>query len=133
MSKVLTADDILKVNDVTIEKVDVPEWGGHVFVRSGHSGVMDVFETRLSDDDVKKRAANFRASLVALTACDEQGNPIFTEAHVAALARKSPVAMRRVAKVALRLNGLSQESVDAEKKDSDADPSDASSSDSPAK
>jgi hypothetical protein len=44
MSKPLTAEEILALNDRRVEKVACPEWGGHVHVRSLSGEELDGWE-----------------------------------------------------------------------------------------
>lgn len=129
--KTLTGEEILGAEDRRIEPVDVPEWGGRVFVRSLFSDERDAFDLAMRDDEGKLRLANYRARLVAACACDEAGKLLFTAAQAAALGKKSSVATTRIVKVCERLNGMTQEAAEAAKKDSDGTDSDASPSASP--
>lgn len=114
-SKVLTADDVLNSDDLSQERIDVPEWGGHFWVR-GMTGVQrDDFESSMVETRGKKREVvmkNIRASLVARTACTEDGTRIFTDSQVKALGEKSAAALDRVYDVAARLSGLREEDVE---------------------
>lgn len=123
--KTLTLADIESVNDVVIEAVPVPEWGGQVFVRSVDSSVIDAFEARNATDG-EKGYESYRARLVALCACDAAGNKLFTEKNVAMLARKSAAPVKRLALVAARLNRIGAAEVEDAKKNSASVPSDAS-------
>lgn len=112
--KALSAAEILAADDLKREWVDVPEWGGGVYVRSMPGLALDQYEQRLlarrtvEDKVVKLNLENARAELVALTACNEAGEPIFTLEQVEALSKKSGAALNRVVSVAQRLNGLNQ-------------------------
>jgi len=115
MSTLLTAKSILDANDLTKEKVEVPEWSGHLFVRVMPGYARDAWEAHvfLSQEDAGKRMKNLRARLIAATACDEQGNLLFNEKQIEALGKKSSKAMDRVFEAASRLNGLTKEDVDS--------------------
>lgn len=107
--RVLTADDILAADDLERQLVEVPEWGGSVFVRGLTGLERDSFEAGVVDQRNKGRLnlQNFRARLCALTMVGEQGERLFNEAQAEALGRKSAQALQRVFEVAQRLSGLS--------------------------
>lgn len=111
----LTRDAILAAQDLTTERVPVPEWGGEVLVRSLTGTARDAFEEGCFIGRGKDRQANFtnlRARLIALTAVDEAGAPLFAEADVAALGAKSAAALDRVWECAQRLSGMSAKDVE---------------------
>lgn len=115
MSKLLTAADILAADDLSREKVDVPEWGGHVFVQTLDGTGRDAFETDLvssNGDDKKINRENFRGKLLGRCIVDDKGKRLFTEAQIEALGKKSAKALDRCLEVAKRLNALSNEDVE---------------------
>lgn len=110
----LTKDQILGIKDLQIEKVDVPEWGGYVFVRGMTGAERDSFEASVVDirgSSQKINMVNVRAKLVSLTACDEEGNRLFEDSDIIELGKKSALALQKVFDVAQRLSGLSKEEV----------------------
>lgn len=102
--KVLGRDDILHADDINVEKVDVPEWGGCIYVKTLSGKERDDWERRTYDRENKFE--NVRASLVAETACDSTGTKLFTTSDVAALGDKSGAALDRVYDAAQALNGM---------------------------
>jgi len=133
MSKELTAEDILGADDIVKKLVEVPEWGGHVFVRVMSGFARDQWEAQsmLSGDSAEARMKNLRARLIAATACNEKGAMLFTAKQVTALGNKSSRAMDRVFAEAAKLNELTKEDVDSLVGESEGGPSDDSGSDSP--
>lgn len=106
----LTRDAILTANDLPTEDVPVPEWGGEVRVRTMTGAERDAYETRVAGGgEGKRNLANIRAGLVALTLVDDQGETLFKKDDVERLGMKSAKALDRVADVAMRLAGLSDE------------------------
>lgn len=101
----LSRDEILAADDRQIEAVEVPEWGGEVYVRSLTSQEVKPFTD--GDDEMPV------GLLVSVTACDEDGVPLFTEADVGALEEKSIRALRRVVRKAMEINGLGDQQADA--------------------
>lgn len=118
--KTLSADEILKVKDIKIEAVDVPEWGGRVFVREFSAKGREEFDRLLvgDGDGEELDTRNIRARVVALAACDEKGRTLFTVDQAEALADKSNAAIDRVYDRAAALNKLRKKDADLEKKES---------------
>jgi len=130
----LTREEILQADDLPVEDVDVPEWGGTVRVRTLSGAERDRFEGSITEQRGKKikvKADNIRAKLVALSVVNEKGQPVFDEGDVRQLGKKSAKALDRVFDVAQRLSGISDEDVEELAKNLPAGPSDGSGSDSP--
>jgi len=108
----LTRDEILSADDLKKEKVPVPEWGGHLFVKTQTGAEKDNFESSLVDSKGKVSVKNIRARMVAQVAVDEDGKRLFSDADAEALGKKSAAALDRVFAVAKRLNGISDEDVE---------------------
>lgn len=114
MEKALTKEEILAADDIRTEQVSVPEWGGHVFVRVMGGGERDAFEAAFANARTPTRKiglSDIRARLAALTICSDDGAPLFTDADIAALTKKSAAALERVFIAAQRLNGLTDDDV----------------------
>ncbi len=113
----LTRDQILSIKDLPVEKVEVPEWGGFLFVRGLTAEERDHFESIFIDDEGKQKSKkealkNIRAKLVVLSACDENGKALFAESDIPALAKKSARALNRIFEAGQRLSGLSKADVE---------------------
>jgi hypothetical protein len=107
----LTRDAILAARDLRTEWVDVPEWGGGVFVRGLTAGQRDRLEASLIDRQGKpapQRLGEFRSRMLAACVVDGAGAPVFAERDVAALMNKSMLAVGRVLEVARRLSGMTE-------------------------
>ena len=120
--KNLTRDDILNADDIKTEKVEVPEWGGDVFIRTMSGAERDDFEGSLIRGK-KTNLANIRAKLCALVAVDADRKRLFSEKDISALGRKSAKALDRVFSAAQKLNGISSEDVEDMVKNSGIDQS----------
>ena len=109
----LTREAILGADDLPREKVDVPEWGGAVYVRTMTGAERDKYEAELlATEDKTARLVNIRARLAGLTVCDEAGKRVFADGDIEALGAKSAAALDRIFPVAMRLNGLSATDVE---------------------
>ena len=114
----LSRDAILQAVDYRIERVDCPEWGGHVFVRSMAGFERDLFEQSFVDSkgNRKEVVENIRAGLAARTVCDADGKRLFSDKDIAALGKKSAAALDRIFEVSQRLSGLSKSEIKKKKK-----------------
>lgn len=99
----LTRDDILNVDDLPRKAVEVPEWGGTVYVRALTGGERDKLERMIASDSVN------RASLAAMALCDTDGKRLFSEEDVKKLATKSGTALERIVSATLSFNALTAE------------------------
>lgn len=98
----LTAEQILNANDLSKVEVNVPEWGGTVFVRIMTVKERFAFET----EHVNDRNGDLKLRIVAATICDENGTPLFNKKQLEALLEKSGVALNRVFFAGAKLNGI---------------------------
>jgi hypothetical protein len=107
----LTKETILAADDLPLQEVSVPEWGGHVWVRTMRAVERDAFEVAAMNGDGVNRE-NFRARLAVATLVDDDGTLLFGASDMDALGKKSAAALDRVMGVAMRLNGLSKDDVE---------------------
>ena len=129
---VLNRDEILQVKDIEIEEVEVPAWGGSVFVKGMTGTERDAFEASIVQQRGKNASvnmANIRAKLASQTICDKDGLRLFTDADIKALGKKSATALQVVFDVAQRLSGISGDDVEELAKEMDANPFDGSPTD----
>lgn len=126
----LTREQILEADDLKSEVVPVPEWKGSVRVRTMPGTVRDAYEVEASRDR-DAAVANMRAGLVARCIVNELGVQLFTARDIEALGKKSGVALDRVARVAQRLNRMSDKDIEELKGNSEPSRGAAQSSDSP--
>lgn len=101
--QILTREMILAANDLPVESVEVPEWGGSVYVKA-----LSV-EQREALEDVLFRQGKrdqFRAELVAMSAVDENGERLFLPEDVEQLRKKSFAAVERMFIAAKRLSAI---------------------------
>lgn len=126
---VLGRDQILNADDITRELVEVPEWGGAVWIKSMTGRERDAFEESLvvrKGAKITNSLQQFRAKLVAMTAVDDEGKRLFTAADVEALGRKNAAALSRCSEVATRLSSISREDAEEMIKNSEADQGESS-------
>lgn len=120
---------ILAAKDREIAAVDVPEWGGEVYVQAMSAAQVATFkalslaavdmstgsaeEFRVKDFSV---IAALECKVVAWCLCDENGKRLFTDAEVEALGEKSPTVIERIADRAVEISGIRTTVADAKKK-----------------
>lgn len=92
---------ILSASDVEYKEVNVPEWGGTVRLRS-----LSALESQTFAENFKKGDKDGQVRLIIMSAVDEHGDPLFTEADIAALQKKSMKVVLRLQNAAMELNGL---------------------------
>ena len=110
---------ILKADDLPTEKVDIPEWGVTLFVRSMSGRDRDLFESQMLDlSGQGKRMDNFRARLAVFCTVDEDGKRVFKDGDIATLGQKSGRALDRIFDKASKLNKMTEEDIAEEKKPS---------------
>ena len=118
----LTKEQILEAQDITKELVNIPEWGGDIYVCTMTGEERDSFEVSIMDKKSNKvNFANIRAKLCAKTIRDEEGNLMFTDKDVEKLGKKSALALDRVYEVAQRLNGIGKKEIDELTKNSESE------------
>jgi hypothetical protein len=104
----LSRDSILAASDLKTEIVSVPEWGGDVIIGTMTGAARDAWEQSLVGQKGKANIVNIRARLIAACAVDEAGNRLFSDDDAEALGKKSAAALDRCAKVAQKLNRLTE-------------------------
>lgn len=128
--ELLTADEILGMDDIPVEEVTVPEWGNRkVLVCGLTAAAKNAYEASLVDikgTTRKVRLENATAKLLVRCLVNRQRQPLFTEQQMERLGTKSAGALERLAQVAQRLSAMRQEDVEAFVKNSEAAQSDGS-------
>ena len=115
--RVLSAADILSAPDFKLSPVDMPEWGGTVHVRSLSLKGLIGFQRIAGDAAAGKVSAEDIAQLVAASACNPDGSPLFTAEEAAQLVNRDGKAMQRLFSAAVAAIGATVEGVAEEKKD----------------
>lgn len=123
----LTKEQILNANDSKIEAIDIPEWGGQVFIRTISGTERDNFEQSIIKGK-ETDLTNLRAKFCVLVICDENGNRIFNDNHVSVLGKKSAAALDRIFDAGRKMNGMTDSDVkELEKNSGTIQPGDSTS------
>lgn len=120
---VLGRDGILAQTQLPLEKVQVPEWKGSVFIRTMTAGERDTFEQKVFEENKAGKNVNVRARLCSLCLVNEKGERLFSDLDALLLAKKSSRAIERIVNEIQKLNGLGKEDIKALEKNSETDPS----------
>ena len=110
----LSRDAILGADDLPVEEIDIPEWGGKVYVRTLSGRERDRLEESIQTGRGKGRKvslANLRARVASMVLSDAEGNRMFTDQDAEALGGKSASALDRIMEVGMKLNRYSDEDV----------------------
>jgi hypothetical protein len=100
---------ILASDDIKIEKISIPEWGGDYFVKIISGTDRDAFEESYSEQKMKA----FRVRFLVLCLCEENGNRLFKDEDAPELGKKSSVVINRVFESAWKINAFTPEAVEA--------------------
>jgi hypothetical protein len=114
---------ILEAQDIVTEEIEVPEWGGSVLVKSLTGAERDSFEQSIlikRGDSYDANMSMVRAKLAAVSIVDEEGQRLFGDGDIKALAAKNAAALDRVFTAASRLSGISADDADELAKNSPA-------------
>ena len=103
--KILSKEEILAADDLPVEVVPTPEWGGSVKVRgmSAEERLMYVEWTKGPDGKTDTEKATFYAIILGVI------EPKFSEADIPALKKKSAAVLERISRVWLKLSGIGEE------------------------
>lgn len=120
-SEFLSLDDILAADDTEFADVEMPEWSGgsahakKVRLRTlTNSELVEYTETMSGDKEAKRRG---NIELIVRSAVTPDGARLFSKDQVSMLERKSAKAFNRLAKAALKLNGVTDDEVTKAKND----------------
>lgn len=125
-NEILTRDDILKKQDIESISVEVPEWGGKVLIKAMTTKQFEEMVQEAQSRAGKDGAFDFngfRASLVAQSLVDKEGNLLFTQDDIEALGGKSNKVIQNLFAKIQEINGLTDEGIEDIAKNSGVTPS----------
>jgi hypothetical protein len=119
VSRILTAEQILGMDDLNTLDVEIPEWQvdgepGVVRLKALSAREAMTFQKQLSLNNKAREDAMI--SIVVLSAVDETGERIFNQKQIELLRDKSIRVFGRLQKAAMELNGFT----DPKKREEDA-------------
>jgi hypothetical protein len=121
----LTRDEILKTNDIQVNEIEVPEWGGSVFIKQLTRAQQDSYlkmqmgKTRMKQDTRAKNQEIIGAELYGHDAylcsrgiCDENGKAIFKDSDIQSLKKKNGAVIGRIAKEIIAFSDMAGDDID---------------------
>lgn len=128
----LTKGQILAANDTRVERVNVPEWGGDLILRSLTAAELDEYEASvMAGEDADYD--NVRARFLVRCIVDDQGQPLFGLDEAPILGEKCAAVVDRLYAIASKMNKRTKADLDALVKNSAAGRKGSSRPASPAK
>lgn len=113
----LTIREILTKDDRPVERVDCPEWGGHVCIRPITG---DTYDRLTGVYGGATEIEGMRAAVVAECICNEDGSEQETEPEdVTLLGQKHGGALNRVYERCMEISGMVEEAIGDAVKNSD--------------
>jgi hypothetical protein len=117
--KTLSRADFLKAKDnLKLEPYDLPELGGAVYLRELGTPQLMAYNDRIKTigkrgkkDVSPSTSLELMALLVSMSACDEEGNLLFSEKDAATLQYNNPVALLKLSVRIAELSGMANESI----------------------
>lgn len=101
--RVLKLDDIVSAVDLALEEVEVPEWGGVVFLRGLTAGELEHLENAFSGNTDREKF-EFAVQLLAISMVSQDGQRIVTEDRVGILRDRSAAVVFRLVKACGEIN-----------------------------
>ena len=106
----LTKQDILNSQDFELIELEIPEWGGKVYLRPFSLEQRERLEVAQKNPDATVHS--LMGLTVAMSICDEDGNLLFTPDDVDTLKQKSSKAIQDIFSSVTELNGFSDKNAD---------------------
>lgn len=97
------------------QAVEVPEWGGTVYVKRLTASERDQFE-QLVGENRDNKTFSARGALLVYVLCDEAGKRLFDWGTEGLIGELDGVAVDRVFRVAARINGMAGDAVEQAEK-----------------
>lgn len=112
----LTKADLFNNRPMPVKLVDVPDLGGHVYVRTLTAAEKDAYEASQvkvgKDGDLEPQLANASGNLAALVICDEQGRRLFEDDDAGELGRLPAPVLAPIVAEARKINGMNRKAVE---------------------
>lgn len=121
MSKALTLNEILALDDLPVQAVEVPQWNGHVLLRTLRADERAELERKFSKRKPSEDPLGFRKALIQATAMTPDGaSLVANEEQAAALMAKNSEAVETIFEKALEINGFRKKDITELEKNSEA-------------
>jgi len=110
----LSKHDIIEVKDTYYEKIQVPEWGGEVYIYMLTAGERLNFENMVSRSKLGSNNtfdASVILNLIALCLRDEAGDILFSGDEVKELGKKNGKVIKKLAEKCMQINALGDDTL----------------------
>jgi hypothetical protein len=104
-SRELSFSDIMATDDRELVKVEIPQWKGHVYIRTLSALEAIEFQQHLSNPAKKQHAMT---RIVTLCVADSKGNRLLTDDKTSEFAKKNVKVFVVLQDKALELNGFTK-------------------------
>ncbi len=108
----LTADDVFAADDITTEKMYIPEWKGNVYIRQSTGRDQDKFESEFRGKNGGPNLMHARARLVATSLYTVKGEKMFTDEQIVKLSNKSGAVLNRIIDRITAINNITNEDLE---------------------
>lgn len=108
----ITPESLKKLSFKT-EKLDVPEFGGHINLRKFSVKISDEVADLHKDLEEPGRWKNAILSTVILGVVDDSGVPIFTDEHKTILEEQDSDVITKIYQALTKFNGMSKSEAEA--------------------
>jgi len=107
----LTKEQILSADDRASIKLEVPEWGGEVYVRVMSGTERESFEREWTSTE-EKLLPQYKVKLLRRCLCDDKGDALFSNEDLTALGEKNALVLDRLFTECMKLNGFAKDAVE---------------------
>ena len=114
----LTADQILEIDDQNFKKVSVQKWGGHVYIKVMSAADRDEFEQKIIKAQGDGFLKHLRATFLQMCLCNKNGKLLFTKDQIEQLSQKSSEVIDKLWVIARAHNAVSDDDINELKKSS---------------
>ena len=115
MSKILSKQDILNSRKPKKTLIEVPEWGGSVYIKHLTASIAIEFSQLASDKTLNMANTDmnllFVIKLLAFSIIDEDENQLFTEDEIKIMLDTEFIALTGMIDKILCINGMSEQAV----------------------
>ena len=116
--KVLSKMDVIRNKELKKVLVDVPEWGGSLWVQEMTGEQRDRFDRWVTEK--ADGVGGFRVRVLIATVVDEEGIPLFSDLDIPDLNKKSGKAVAKLSDKGMELSGMTEGAKEVEIKNSEA-------------
>jgi hypothetical protein len=114
-TEILSREGILSQSPILPrEELEIPEWGGSIFVRMLSASERDQLEIQWE----RTKRVHFRARLVYYCACTAEGADLFREEDIPILGAQPTSAVARICDLAFKINKFTKDDVEELEKNS---------------